>query len=101
VRQLLQRISFHYRLGGLKKNEIGHYLAHRLRVAGFRGESLFTPAATRALHRASGGTPRLINILAHKALLAVFGEGRQLTKVRHIRLAAKDTEGARRVGWLW
>lgn len=101
VRQLLQRIAFHYRLGGLKKSELEYYLAHRLRVAGFRGETLFTPAATRALHRASGGTPRLVNILAHKSLLAVFGEGRQQAKVRHVRLAAKDTEGAGRPGWLW
>lgn len=101
VRQLLQRIAFHYRLGGLKKRELEHYLAHRLRVAGFRGESLFTPAALRALQRASRGTPRLINILAHKALLAVFGEGRQMIKARHVRLAARDTEGARRPGWWW
>lgn len=52
VRQLLQRITFHYRLGGLK-NEIGNYIAHRLRVAGYRGEGLFSPAALRALYRAS------------------------------------------------
>jgi len=101
VRQLLQRIAFHYRLGRLKKSELEHYLGHRLRVAGFRGESLFTPAARRTLHRASSGTPRLINILAHKALLAVFGEGRQMAKARHVRLAARDTEGARRPGWWW
>ena len=101
VRQLLQRIAFHYRLGGLKKSETGNYVAHRLRVAGYRGEGLFTPAALRALHRASGGTPRLINILAHKSLLSVFGEGRQMAKVRHVRLARKDTEGAKRAGWLW
>lgn len=101
VRQLLQRIAFHYRLGVLKKSEIGHYVAHRLRVAGYRGEGLFTPAALRALHRASGGTPRLINILAHKSLMSVFGEGRQMVKVRHVRLARKDTEGARRLGWFW
>ena len=101
VRQLLQRIAFHYRLGSLKKSEIGNYVAHRLRVAGYLGESLFTPAALRALHRASGGTPRLINILAHKALMSVFGEGRQMVKLRHVREARKDTEGARRVGWLW
>ena len=101
VRQLLQRIAFHYRLGVLKKSEIGHYVAHRLRVAGYRGEGLFTPAALRALHRASGGTPRLINILAHKSLMSVFGEGRQMVKVRHVRLARKDTEGARRLGGFW
>ena len=101
VRQLLQRIAFHYRLGVLKKSEIGLYVAHRLRVAGYRGEGLFTQAALRALHRASGGTPRLINILAHKSLMSVFGEGRQMAGVRHVRLARKDTEGARRLGWFW
>ena len=101
VRQLLQRIAFHYRLGGLKKNEIANYVAHRLRVAGYRGDGLFSPAALRALHRASGGTPRLINILAHKSLLSVFGEGRHMAKMRHVRLARKDTEGAHRTGWLW
>lgn len=101
VRQLLQRIAFHYRLGVLKKSELELYLAHRLRVAGFRGEALFSPAALRALHRASGGTPRLINILAHKTLLAAFGEGRQTIRRHHVRLAARDTEGARRTGWFW
>jgi len=101
VRQLLQRIAFHYRLGALKKSELELYLAHRLRVAGFRGEALFSPAALRALHRASDGTPRLINILAHKTLLAAFGEGRQTIRRRHVRLAAGDTEGARRTGWFW
>ena len=101
VRQLQQRIAFHYRLGSLKKSEIGNYVAHRLRVAGYLGEGLFAPAALRALHRASGGTPRLINILAHKALMSVFGEGRQMVKLRHVREARKDTEGTHRVGWLW
>ena len=99
VRQLLQRIAFHYRLRGLKKSEIGHYVGHRLRVAGYRGDGLFSPAALRGLQRASGGTPRLVNILAHKSLLAVFGEGRQLVKARHVKLARQDTEGAHRLGW--
>ncbi|MFT3849249.1 MAG: AAA family ATPase [Propionivibrio sp.] len=101
VRQLLQRIAFHYRLGSLKKSEVGHYVAHRLRVAGYLGEGLFSRGALRALHQASGGTPRLINILAHKSLMSVFGEGRRMVKVRHIRRARNDTEGARRIGWLW
>jgi len=101
VRQLLQRIAFHYRLGGVQKSEVEKYVAHRLRVAGYHGEGLFSRAALRGLHRASGGIPRLINILAHKALLSAFGEGRSLAKLRHVRLARKDTEGARSLGWLW
>ncbi len=99
VRQLLQRIAFHYRLFGLNRLEIANYLGHRLRVAGYRGEPLFTSGAVRALERASGGTPRLVNILAHKSLLAVFGEGKRQVKAGHVRKAAQDTEGARSPGW--
>lgn len=101
VRQLQQRIAFHHRLGGLDKGELALYVAHRLRVAGYRGEPLFSPAAVRALYRASRGTPRLINILAHKALLAAYGEGQGKVDRRHVCGAARDTEGASRPGWLW
>lgn len=99
IRQLRQRIAFHYRLHGLGKDEVANYVAHRLRVAGYLGEGLFSGAALRALHRASGGTPRLLNILAHKSLMAVYGEGRQRVRVRHVRMARRDTEGARSIGW--
>ena len=99
VRQLLQRIAFHYRLGCLGREEVGNYLAHRLRVAGYRGDELFAPRAVRSLHRASRGTPRLLNILAHKSLLALYGEGKHAVLPRHVRQAAADTEGAAAPGW--
>jgi len=99
VRQLLQRIAFHYRLSGLAREEVGNYLAHRLRVAGYRGESIFGSRAVRCIHRASHGTPRLLNILAHKALLAVYGEGKHAVGAKHVRQAAADTEGAASAGW--
>ena len=99
VRQLLQRITFHQRLVGLGKEEIALYLQHRMRVAGYRGEPLFTSGALRALRRATRGTPRLINVLAHKSLLSAFGEGRQVVKFSHVKGAARDTEGARSPGW--
>ncbi|MDR0576238.1 MAG: AAA family ATPase [Candidatus Accumulibacter sp.] len=100
IRQLRQRIVFHYRLSGLDEDEVANYVAYRLRVAGHLGEELFTPAALRVLYRASGGAPRLINVLAHKSLMAVYGEGRQKVEARHARLARRDTEGARQTGWL-
>lgn len=99
VRQLRQRIVFHYRMPGLRQDEIGHYLGHRLRVAGHRGGDVFQPAATRLLWRLSGGTPRLVNILAHKAMLLAFGEGRTTVTRSHVRLAGRDTEGARPLSW--
>lgn len=99
VRQLLQRIAFHYRLGGLDRQEVANYLAHRLRVAGYRGEGVFGPRAVRYLHRASRGTPRLLNILAHKSLLAVYGDGKHSVRASHVRRAVADTEGAGSTGW--
>lgn len=99
VRQLLQRIAFHHALRGLDREEVAKYLAHRLRVAGYRGEDLFEPRAVRCLHRASRGTPRLVNILAHKSLLALYGEGSHAVKPSHVRQAAADTEGAASAGW--
>lgn len=99
VRQLLQRIAFHYRIKGLAREEVTNYLAHRLRVAGYRGNELFGSAAVRCLHKASRGTPRLLNILAHKSLLAVFGEGKHSVRPIHVRRAAADTEGAASAGW--
>ncbi len=99
VRQLRQRIAFHYELPGLAPDEVANYLAHRLRVAGYRGEALFGKRVTRFLHRASRGRPRLLNILAHKAMLACFGENRRVIKASHVRRAVTDTEGATAPGW--
>ncbi len=101
VRQLRQRIAFHYRLPGLRREEVDAYVEHRLRVAGYRGEGLFSGPARAALHRHSGGMPRLVNILANKALLAAFGAGEARVRWHHVRAAARDTEGAINVDWLW
>jgi len=99
VRQLRQRISFQYDLKGLRRSELERYLRHRLAVAGFAGETLFSDSAVAKLHRITGGTPRLVNIVAHKALMLAFSDGRQQVFARHIRDAAADTPEVRR-DWL-
>ncbi len=99
IRQLRQRISFQYDLSGLRKDELERYLRHRLAVAGYSGETLFTSGAVGKLHRISGGTPRLVNIVAHKAMMLAYSEGRQQVLNKHIRDAAADTPEVRR-DWL-
>lgn len=99
IRQLRQRISFQHELKGLRRDEMERYLRHRLAVAKFAGETLFAKGAVGKLYRITGGTPRLVNIIAHKALMLAFGEGRQQVFARHIRDAAADTPEARR-DWL-
>lgn len=99
VRQLRQRIVLHYRMPGLKQQESAHYLAHRLRVAGHRDGEVFPPASARLLYRLSSGTPRLVNVLAHKAMLLAYGEGKAKVSRTHIALAGRDTEGLPALPW--
>jgi MSHA biogenesis protein MshM len=101
IRQLAQRITFHYHLGPLGRDDLEFYLAHRLRVAGFTGARMFSSAAVAKLYRASGGIPRLVNIIAHKSLMLGYGQGRQLVERRHVAAAAADTVPARRRVWPW
>jgi MSHA biogenesis protein MshM len=101
VRQLRQRISFQYQLKGLLKSELDRYLRHRLLVAGYKGETLFLPAAVALMHRVTRGTPRLVNIIAHKALLVAYGEGRKQVTVKHVRRAVADTPEARKDWMVW
>ncbi|MDB5825696.1 MAG: family ATPase [Herminiimonas sp.] len=103
IRQLNQRISFHYDLRPLSRDDLEFYVSHRLSVAGFSGSRLFGRDAIRALGAASGGIPRLVNVLAHKALMLAYGEGKQQVRARHVRAAANDTSAARRFpwGWMW
>jgi len=99
VRQLRQRITFQYVLHGLSRDEMERYLRHRLHIAGYAGETLFSKNAINKLHRISEGTPRLINIVANKALMLAYGENRQQVDIKHISDAAKDTPEVRR-DWL-
>lgn len=103
IRQLRQRITFQHHMGTLTAAETAHYLVHRLAIAGYSGDQVFAPAAAKAIHRASRGVPRLINILANKSLMLAYGEGTRRVSARHARSAGSDTPAA--VGlsraWLW
>lgn len=95
IRQLKQRITFSYRLSPLDRRGVPDYILHRLRRAGYDGPPLFSRAALRLLYRASGGVPRLINILSHKSLMLAFGEGRRRITRRYALAAIRDTEGVK------
>jgi MSHA biogenesis protein MshM len=91
ARQLRQRITFSARLEALDAQAVEAYLRHRIGVAG-GSDRVFSRPAMRAIARASGGIPRLVNILAHKALLSAFGQGSESIQPRHVRRAVADTE---------
>jgi MSHA biogenesis protein MshM len=92
IRQLAQRISFHFRLRPLSFDETKIYLLHRLRVAGFVEHEMFSYGAIALLRFASGGIPRLLNVLAHKALMMAYGAGVQKIGLKQVIAAVRDTE---------
>ena len=96
VRQLRQRITFTYALAPMDARAVSGYLMHRLAVAGYQGPRLFAAPLAREITRACQGIPRLVNIVAHKSLLAAYGEGRAMIARRHVRRAIADTESLRR-----
>jgi MSHA biogenesis protein MshM len=101
IRQLAQRITFHYHLGPLTRDDMEYYISHRLRIAGFTGARLFSRGAINKLYGASGGIPRLVNILAHKSLMLAYGQGKQQVSRGHVGDAARDTIATHRRVWPW
>ncbi len=95
LRQLRQRISFSHQLQPLDVADVANYLRFRLQQAGHDGAPLFSRAAVRHLARSSRGVPRLVNILAHKALLVAFGKGASRVEAKHVLRAVADTDDAR------
>jgi len=103
IRQLRQRITFQHHLGTLTREETEYYLAHRLAIAGYSGEGVFAPGAVRRIYRGSRGVPRLVNILANKAMMLAYGEGSRRVTAQHARAAAADTPASFALSraWLW
>ena len=97
LRPLQQRIAFSARLEPLDRRACREYVLRRLDAAGSaRAHQTFTPAAIDRIHRASGGIPRLINLLCHKSLIATFCEGELQVGRRHVARAVDESEGLRR-----
>jgi len=94
LRQLAQRITGRYHLDPLSRDEAVAYIKHRLRVAGATTD-LFSNGALRELFRVSGGVPRLLNIIADRALLGAYSEDRHLVNAALVRRAAGEVSGQR------
>lgn len=104
IRQLLQRITFSEYLGPMQTHRVPVYLAHRLATAAIDAHTdtqVFEPAAAAAIARASGGVPRMVNVLAHKCLMLAYGEDVHRVTPLHVRLAARDTPGVSKPPSWW
>ncbi len=92
LRQLRQRIVLRFDLQPMDESEMRDYINERLALAGYTGEGVFQRSAFRELYRATGGVPRLINIVCDGSLLQ--GYARETVKIdaKIVRVIAQDLE---------
>lgn len=100
LRQLAQRITARYHLGSLSREDTYAYVVHRLARAG-GNPHLFTRAALWRLYGISRGIPRLINLVADRALLGAYSQGRLRVTAGLVNHAAREVLGRPRIRSTW
>ena len=102
MEQLAQRVIARYHLEALSEADTRSYVKHRLAVAG--GQRLpFDREAMARLFALSGGVPRRVNLLADRALLGAYAQGRHKVDRATLERAAREVFGRRehRTPLLW
>jgi general secretion pathway protein A len=85
LKQFLQRVTVHYHLQHLNKDEVREYIRHRLHVAGCPSyATLFTEDATSKIWEASRGVPRMINYICDLALVHGYSDGKTVIDIQII-----------------
>ena len=77
LHQFAQRISSDFHLRALGNGDVANYIAFRLQAVG-SPRPLFTVDACARIGDASGGIPRMINILCDTALVYGFAAGKHI-----------------------
>ena len=95
LRQLAQRITARYHLTALNAADTSAYVAHRITRAGGQAD-IFPHEARKSLFKVSGGIPRLINVIADRALLGAFTRGEYRVTPEMVRAAAQEIAGNRK-----
>ena len=74
---LAQRIVVRAYLQPFTKPQTEGFVRHQIALAGGDPHRIFSPDALEAVHRASGGIPRLVNQICDHALFLAFAYGRE------------------------
>ncbi|MFN0182659.1 MAG: UDP-N-acetylglucosamine 2-epimerase [Aquabacterium sp.] len=76
-------------LAPLDGSQTRHYIEHRLRKVGWRGQPSFDDAAFAVIHDVTGGLPRRINVMANRLLLGQFLNHTMRIEPRDVRATAQ------------
>jgi MSHA biogenesis protein MshM len=90
LRQVRDRVIHRFELKPLQADEANAYIEHRLRAAGWHGSQLISTNALQHLVKSSEGRARRINLLADKALLAAYAQGKNSVENQHVNTAVRE-----------
>lgn len=99
LRQLDQRITTRAHLEPLSHMEMMRYINFRVSQAQGSGKIFFEPKAYKALYAASRGYPRLINIIADRALMAAYVRESYVIDSAAVKAAISDWKGDAPGSW--
>ena len=91
LHQFAQRISSDFHLRPLDDLEVANYIDFRLRAVGSPGP-LFTKQACELIAAASGGIPRMINVLCDTALVYGFANDKKIVSDQLVRDVIADKQ---------
>ncbi len=90
MNQLRQRVIAACHIGPLDADDTRKYVEHRLHHVGWRDVPLIQPDAYEAIHAASGGIPRRINLLCDRLLLAGFIQDKRVFHAEMVKEVAAE-----------
>lgn len=90
--QLSQRVAVYYHLGALERDELPEYIAFRLEKVG-GSLSLFEEDTFELIYEASGGIPRIINLLCDTALVYGYAESLPRINLEIMSQVIRDKDG--------
>jgi general secretion pathway protein A len=91
LHQFAQRISSDFHISALDPQEVARYIAFRLQAVG-SPRFLFTEEACSLIATASGGIPRMINVLCDTALVYGFAGDKKVVGQEIIRQVIADKQ---------
>lgn len=89
LKQLNQRITARYHLLPLSEKETTSYLGHRITKAGGKTD-IFSTTAAKKIHKLADGVPRVINLIAERALLGAYALNRHKIDKKLVARAAAE-----------
>ena len=98
LRQINDRIMLRYHLEPINRENVRHYIEHRLSVAGVDGQLSFDDGAFEKIYEFSRGYPRRINAICDRALLVAYTENSRHIEKETILNAMNDMNASYMTG---